>query len=205
VSFRPELSARLERSRSYLFQLERALLKEFPVNFPIYFGEQNSPQMDVPTRVVWYPVIGEIKEPETGAYSERFDADGNVVDPDEPDAPNLESVTREIVAERHLNLAFDIWGADSIEADLLVNAVYAKVKRVVPRVIRAQEQWRADDQQTTLGRLVTLLISVPVPVADDDAETAEVLASVVARVQGFLMTGEQVNSELETPPVPLIP
>jgi hypothetical protein len=205
MSFQPEKSTTLERARSYIQQLETALKREFPTGFPLYLDETSTPMLDVPPRVVWYPVIGEIKEPETGAYSERFDGDGDVIDPDAPDVPGQTAVTREVVAERHLNFAFECWGSDTIEADLLVTAVFARVKRVVPRFIRAQESWQRDDQQMTLGRVVTLLISVPVPVADDDAETAEVLASVVARVQGFLMTGEQVNSELETPPVPLIP
>jgi hypothetical protein len=113
-------------------------------------------------------------------------------------------VSRETVGERQLNLAFEIWAGDSIEADLLVNAVYARVKRLIPRIIRAQETWLRDDQTTTVGRVVTLLLSVPIPVADDDDESTEFLASVVARVNTFLPVGP-VNSELETPPITLNP
>lgn len=204
MSFTPELSSRRVRARSYLLQLERVFKAEFPAGFPIYLGEQNTPLIDAPPRVVWYPVIGEIREPTNTSYSERFAPDGAVLGPDDADQADQETVTREIVGERHLNLAFEVWGSDTIEADLLVNAVYARIKRVIPRVIRAQETWLRDEQQTTLGRVVTLLISVPVPVSDDDDESSELLASVVARVNSFLPVGP-VNSELETPPILLNP
>lgn len=204
MSFTPDISSRRVRARSYLLQLERAFEAEFPAGFPIHLGEQNTPLIDAPPRVVWYPVIGEIREPTNTSYTERFTQDGTVLGPDDADQADQETVTREIVAERHLNLAFEVWGADTIEADLLVNAVYARIKRVIPRVIRAQETWLRDEQQTTLGRVVTLLISVPVPVSDDDDESSELLASVVARVNSYLPVGP-VNDQLETPPILLNP
>jgi hypothetical protein len=155
-----------QANRSYLAVLEQRIIAAFPEDFPIYLGEDNAPNQDIPPRVVWFPLIGEIKEASSGAYRDT----------------ELE-VYREVVAERQLNFAFQIWAEDFISADLLVSAVYARVSRVVPKITRAQEQWQSDDQQTTLGKLVTLLISIPVPLADDDLETTEVLASVVAQVR----------------------
>lgn len=205
MSHTPELSTRAQRSRSYILQLEKALTLEFPVGFPIYLDEHHAPEMDQPPRIVWYPVIGEIKEPINGAHTEQFDPDGSLLDPDEPDSPGNTVISREIVGERHLNFAFEIWAGDTIEADLLVNAVYSRLKRIMPRIVRAQETWLRDDQQITLGRVVTLLISVPVPVADDDDESTEFLLSVVTRVGTKLAHDITVNSELETPPILLNP
>ncbi len=159
-------------SQSYLEQFEKGLEAQFPAGFPIYLGAENTPNHDAPPRVVWYPVVGEIKEAEFGSYPERPS--------DEPDAAG---VSREIVADRHLAFAFECWAEDLIAADLLLSAVYARVRAVRSDIIRAQENWQRDDQQTTLGTLVTLLITVPVPLADNDAEITEVLASVVARVK----------------------
>jgi hypothetical protein len=78
MSFTPELSTRRERARSYLYQLEKRLKDEFPAGFPIYLDEHHAVEHDQPPRVVWYPVIGEIREPINGAHSERFDEDGYI-------------------------------------------------------------------------------------------------------------------------------
>lgn len=158
--------------RSYLERLNDEILAAFPEDFPICLGAENAPRIDRPPRVVWYPVIGEIREAETGSYREANQAD--------PDALTVE---RDVVAERQLTLAFEIWGEGHFEADVLVPAVYARIRALLGRIIRAQEQWVRDDQQTTMGQVVTLLLTIPVPLADDDAETSEVLASVRARAR----------------------
>lgn len=158
--------------QSYLEQFRDQLEAAFPSSFPIYMGEENSPNHDTPPRVVWYPVIGEIKEAETGAYREA-----------PTDDPEGEGVYRDVIADRHLNIAFECWAEDSFKADLLFSAVYARVRSIKSNITRAQENWQRDDQQTTLGTMVTLLISVPIPLADDDNETIEVIASVIARVK----------------------
>ncbi len=159
-------------SQSYLEQFKALLEAQFPVGFPIYLGADNVPNHDSTPRVVWYPLIGEIKEAEFGSYPER--------PTDDPDAPG---VVREIVAQRHLNFAFECWAEDLIAADLLMSAVYARVRTVKSDIVRGQENWQPNDQQTNHGNVVTLLIAVSIPLADDDAETNEVIASVVARVK----------------------
>lgn len=159
-------------SQSYLEQFKTQLEAAFPTDFPLYMGEENAPNHDAPPRVVWYPVIGEIKESEFGAYREA-----------PTDDPDGEGVYREVVADRHLSFAFECWAEDLIAADLLVSAVYARVRSIKSNITRGQEQWQRDDQQTTLGSMVTLLITVPMPLADNENETTEVLASVIARVK----------------------
>jgi hypothetical protein len=175
-----------ELKRSYLQQLEQKLKLEFPRGFPIYYSERNAPNIDAPPRVIWFPTIGEIKEPSLFTTdAQDFDSSGDLWNNDDsnPLGEPAQSISRDIVAERQIGLAFEIWGEDDWQADLLVGAVYARLKRIIPQIVRAQEQWLRDDQQTSLGRMVTLLITTLVPLADDDTETDAVLASVAARVR----------------------